>query len=230
MNEPETPPSQRPTATPQELKDLWKIALSQLELQMTKATFNTWLKDTKLVECTTDGILIECRNEYALEWLEQRLAPTVAAMMASLGHPAPVSFRVWAERPTHPTQSPAREPPEPPQQHLPGFGYPTQNWTQCPDFLFDVVLKEASPTAFKLVALIVRKTIGQRDKKGAWSEWWAGVSIKLLMKETNTGSRTSMIEAIREARAHGWVKRRARGNTFDYSLRFDDQEPDPPES
>lgn len=224
------PPSPPTPATQEELKKLWAIALGELAGQMTKATFNTWLKDTKLVEATAQGVLIECRNEYALDWLQNRLADKVAAVLASLGHPAPVKFQVWQERPQHHTQSPTHKPPEPPQAHLPGFNYPDQNWTQTPDFLFDVVLKEATPTAFKLVALITRKTIGQRDKRGAWSEWWAGVSTKVLMKETNTKSRTAIVDAVREIRDRGWAKRRKRGNTFDYSLRFDDQPVDHPEN
>ncbi|MBK8255633.1 MAG: hypothetical protein IPK82_23585 [Polyangiaceae bacterium] len=125
--------------------------------------------------------------------------------------------------------SPPIPPPEPPQQKLPGFNHPRENWTKAPDFLFTHVMPNSTPTAFKLVACVIHNTLGKRDKLGNFSEWWAGVSYKLIMEKTGTTSRTAVSDAITEARRNGWIKRRGRANSFDYALRWDDEPPDTPE-
>ncbi len=58
---------------------LWKAALGDLELQMTRATFNTWLRDTQCTGLDTDGqtLIVTVKNEYAIEWLENRLSVVV---------------------------------------------------------------------------------------------------------------------------------------------------------
>jgi hypothetical protein len=63
------------TDTPEKI---WKQALSELELQMTKATFNTWLKDAQFTSLDKGVLTISVRNEYAKDWLENRLAETIA--------------------------------------------------------------------------------------------------------------------------------------------------------
>ena len=49
----------------------WKATLGELELQMTKATFNTWLKDARLLAMEEDEYVIGVRNDYAKDWLEE---------------------------------------------------------------------------------------------------------------------------------------------------------------
>jgi chromosomal replication initiator protein len=62
----------------------WKATLGELELQMTKATFNTWLKDARLLECQDNEYLIGVRNDYAKDWLENRLQDTIARTLTSI--------------------------------------------------------------------------------------------------------------------------------------------------
>ena len=62
----------------------WKATLGELELQMTRATFNTWLKDAHLVDCEDDTYVIAVRNDYAKDWLENRLRDTVVRTLSAV--------------------------------------------------------------------------------------------------------------------------------------------------
>lgn len=62
----------------------WKATLGELELQMTRATFNTWLKDAHLVGCEDDTYVIAVRNDYAKDWLENRLRDTIVRTLSAV--------------------------------------------------------------------------------------------------------------------------------------------------
>lgn len=62
----------------------WKATLGELELQMTRATFNTWLKDARLVSADEDSYVIGVRNPYARDWLENRLKRTIVRTMSNI--------------------------------------------------------------------------------------------------------------------------------------------------
>jgi chromosomal replication initiator protein len=76
----------------------WKATLGELELQMTKATFNTWLKDACLLTCDEDVYVIGVRNDYAKDWLENRLRDTILRTLTAIaGHALEIRFVVWAD-------------------------------------------------------------------------------------------------------------------------------------
>jgi chromosomal replication initiator protein len=76
----------------------WKATLGELELQMTRATFNTWLKDARLLTCDEDEFVIGVRNDYAKDWLENRLQDTILRTLSTiLGHRIMVRFVVWSD-------------------------------------------------------------------------------------------------------------------------------------
>jgi chromosomal replication initiator protein len=62
----------------------WKATLGELELQMTKATFNTWLKDARLVACEEGEYVIGVRNDYAKDWLENRLQGAILRTLSAI--------------------------------------------------------------------------------------------------------------------------------------------------
>ncbi len=62
----------------------WKSTLGELELQMTRATFNTWLKGTRVVDCEEGKFVIGVRNDFAKDWLENRLQDTVLRTLAGI--------------------------------------------------------------------------------------------------------------------------------------------------
>jgi chromosomal replication initiator protein len=76
----------------------WKATLGELELQMTKATFNTWLKGARLITSEDNEFVIGVRNDYAKDWLENRLRDTILrTLSAIIGHKVEVRFVVWSD-------------------------------------------------------------------------------------------------------------------------------------
>ncbi|MCA9963849.1 MAG: chromosomal replication initiator protein DnaA, partial [Anaerolineales bacterium] len=76
----------------------WKATIGELELQMTKATFNTWLKDARLIAGEANEFVIGVRNDYAKDWLENRLYDTILrTLTAILGQRPQLRFVVWSD-------------------------------------------------------------------------------------------------------------------------------------
>ena len=76
----------------------WKATLGELELQMTKATFNTWLRDARMLACEENEYVIGVRNDYAKDWLENRLHDTILRTLSAIaGHKMKVRFVVWSD-------------------------------------------------------------------------------------------------------------------------------------
>jgi chromosomal replication initiator protein len=83
---------------------VWQTTLGQLQLQMTRATFDTWLKDTRIVELTDNQMIIGTKNSYAKDWLENRLFNTINRTVADvLGHAVVLEFVVEKEQASDPT-------------------------------------------------------------------------------------------------------------------------------
>jgi len=84
--EPEPEPALTLTdGTTQPVARLWHRTLTELELQMTRATFDTWLRDSTcigLADATT--LIVQVKNQYAVEWLENRLAPVIQRTLQRL--------------------------------------------------------------------------------------------------------------------------------------------------
>ena len=65
---------------------------------MTKATFNTWLKDARLLGQEEDEYVIGVRNDYAKDWLENRLHDTIQRTLSAITRkPARLRFVVWSD-------------------------------------------------------------------------------------------------------------------------------------
>ncbi|MEM8860575.1 MAG: chromosomal replication initiator protein DnaA [Chloroflexota bacterium] len=76
----------------------WKATLGELELQMTRATFSTWLKDAKLIRSEGEHYVIGVRNDYARDWLENRLQETILRTLNAItSEQNSISFEVMSE-------------------------------------------------------------------------------------------------------------------------------------
>jgi chromosomal replication initiator protein len=76
----------------------WKATLGELELQMTRATFNTWLKDARLLGSERDEYIVGVRNDYAKDWLENRLYDTIRRTLSAIvRRPIDLRFVVWSD-------------------------------------------------------------------------------------------------------------------------------------
>jgi hypothetical protein len=62
----------------------WQSAIGQLQMEMPKASFDTWVRDARLVSYEDGLFTIGVRNAYAREWLESRLTSTVSRMLLGI--------------------------------------------------------------------------------------------------------------------------------------------------
>jgi len=77
---------------------LWQAALGELELQMTRATFNTWIKPTTAVSWDQDIFVLGTPNGYIKDWLENRLYTPIQRTLSSIaGQDLSVEFVVWSK-------------------------------------------------------------------------------------------------------------------------------------
>src|SRR6266508_3141492 len=73
----------------------WQSVLGQLQLDMPRASFETWVRDTRPVAYDNRTLTIGVRNAYARDWLESRLASTVNRLLIGiLDSNVSVSFAV----------------------------------------------------------------------------------------------------------------------------------------
>ncbi len=81
-----------------ESNHIWSAALGELQLQMTQATFNTWLRDSRLLKYEEGTFVIGVKNGYAKEWLENRLyAPIKRTVTRLAGRSVDVKFVVRSD-------------------------------------------------------------------------------------------------------------------------------------
>lgn len=77
---------------------IWSAALGELQLQMTQATFDTWLRDSRLLKYEGGTIVIGVKSGYAKDWLEHRLLGTIKRTLARLtGRTVEVKFVVRSD-------------------------------------------------------------------------------------------------------------------------------------
>jgi hypothetical protein len=78
--------------------ELWQAALGELQLQLTGATYNTWLGRTAPVAYRDGTLVIGCHNGYAKDWLENRLMAMIKRTLADVvGRSVEVQFVVWSK-------------------------------------------------------------------------------------------------------------------------------------
>ena len=86
---------------------IWQMALGELQLQLTGATFNTWLGRTKLMAYEDGTFIIGVHNAYAQDWLENRLDAMIRRTLAGIvGHEVQLKFVVWNPEATYLTELP----------------------------------------------------------------------------------------------------------------------------
>lgn len=78
-----------------DLKRTWDAALGDIQLQMTRATFDTWMKGTELVGLEDGVFLISTPSPYAVEWLANRLHRIIKQTLERhVGHSVALQFVV----------------------------------------------------------------------------------------------------------------------------------------
>jgi len=67
-----------------QLERAWQMALEQLRLDMPKASFDTWVRDTSFVSFKDGVFTIGTPNAYGREWLASRLTSTLTRLMTGI--------------------------------------------------------------------------------------------------------------------------------------------------
>src|SRR5688572_4061417 len=62
----------------------WQSVLGQLQMEMPRASFDTWVRDTRPVSYENGALTVSVRNAYARDWLESRLASTVNRLLIGI--------------------------------------------------------------------------------------------------------------------------------------------------
>jgi chromosomal replication initiator protein len=78
-------------------KQVWRAALGELQVSLSPANFETWLRDTYLVEVDDQRFRISVPNGFAKDWLESRYRPLISQTLARVvGYSVQVEFVVTA--------------------------------------------------------------------------------------------------------------------------------------
>ena len=81
--------------SPLSAEKAWEMALGQLQMQMTQATFDTWLANTQLISATNSNWQITVKTAAAKEWLENRLYTTIQRTVSAItSRPVEIEFVV----------------------------------------------------------------------------------------------------------------------------------------
>ena len=90
-----------------EAQEAWESVLGQLQMEMPKASFDAWVRDTQVVSCDDASLVIGAHSSTARDWLESRLRSTVSrSLVGILNRSVEVEFIVIPESnaPEQPTQ------------------------------------------------------------------------------------------------------------------------------
>ena len=102
----------------------WQATLGQLQLEMSKASFDTWVSSAEFLGYDEDTGCFEIgvRNAYARDWLDDRLNATISRLLTGLlGAQVTTAFKVWSpntnitrqeeQNPSSPSTPPAYDSP-----------------------------------------------------------------------------------------------------------------------
>jgi len=87
---------------------MWQAALGQLQMELPRATFDTWVRDAELLAYEDGTFIVGVQNAYARDWLEDRMLSTVKRVLTGLaGRTIEVRFVVWQGESTEEDAAPA---------------------------------------------------------------------------------------------------------------------------
>ena len=108
-------------------KQVWRAALGELQVSLSPANFETWLRDTQLVDVEDKRFRIAVPNGFAKDWLETRYRSLISQTLARIvGYSVQVEFVVGPAaagrrgrrrggRPGRPRRGAAGQPARPPR-------------------------------------------------------------------------------------------------------------------
>ncbi len=74
---------------------VWDTALGQLQLQVTRPNYDTWLKGTVGLSAENGSFVVATPSDFVSEWLKAKMGPVIAKTVGGiLGHPITVRYQV----------------------------------------------------------------------------------------------------------------------------------------
>jgi chromosomal replication initiator protein len=77
-------------------EQVWQAVLGQLQMDMPKASFDTWVRNTEIVSYEDNVFIVGVTNAYARDWLESRLSSKIKRLLCGiLNRTVSLRFIVW---------------------------------------------------------------------------------------------------------------------------------------
>ncbi|MBM3256873.1 MAG: chromosomal replication initiator protein DnaA [Candidatus Liptonbacteria bacterium] len=70
------------------LEDLWQSTLAEMEVQLSRANFSTWLKQSRLVDKQEGTLYIALPNNFAKEWVENKYQKNLLGIIRNFDNSA----------------------------------------------------------------------------------------------------------------------------------------------
>ncbi len=87
----------RDTIDRMDAKQVWRAALGELQVSLSPANFETWLRDTQLIDVDEQRFRISVPNGFAKDWLENRYRSLISQTLARIvGYSVQVEFTIAA--------------------------------------------------------------------------------------------------------------------------------------
>jgi len=142
-----------------DLKGVWEATKGELQLQMTKATYDTWISNTFPIAYEEGTFIIGVHNTYAKEWLENRLLTIIKRTLIGLtNQTAEVRFvvksRLQEERQSAPPSALLDDAPADSEDHSPAP-------LLVPHYTFDTFIVGSSNRLPHAAALAVTENPGE---------------------------------------------------------------------
>ena len=78
-----------------DVKQVWRAALGELQVSLSPANYETWLRDTQLVDVDEQRFRIAVPNGFAKDWLESRYRSLISQTLARIvGYSVQVEFLI----------------------------------------------------------------------------------------------------------------------------------------
>src|SRR6185369_3662083 len=112
-------PSDQDTIDRMDAKQVWRAALGELQVSLSPANFETWLRDTQLIDVDEQRFRIAVPNGFAKDWLENRYRSLISQTLARIvGYSVQVEFAITAVESAPAEEVPAGPTPPSPQVRL----------------------------------------------------------------------------------------------------------------
>ena len=92
-------------------REVWRAVLGELELQLPRPTFETWLKQTEGFSSNDNSFVVEVPTPFAVAWLERRMYQTIQRTVERVTQrPLEVQFQVKTAESMPPRGTAVRDP------------------------------------------------------------------------------------------------------------------------